>query len=92
MKPALADCVSDPELLDIVVLSLDLETGKSSVGAGLQDALAERCPKLAEKVLKERVEVTEGEPQAEKGDGGGLRGHTLNSETIHKLKFCSRGN
>ena len=29
MKPALADCVSDPELLDIVVLSLDLETGKN---------------------------------------------------------------
>ena len=53
--------------------------------------MAERCRKLAEEVLKERVKVTEGEPQEEKGEGGSLRGHTSNSETIHKLKILQQG-
>ena len=84
-------CTRDAELLDIVVLRLDLETGESSVGAGEQEALAERCRKLAEEVLRERVEVTEGEPQEEKGEGGSLNGHTLNSETLHNPKLLQQG-
>ena len=48
-------CARDPDLLDIVVLRLDLMTGRSTVGEGVKEALAARCREMAEEVLRERT-------------------------------------
>ena len=52
-------CARDPDLLDIVVLRMDLMTGRSTVGEGVKEALAARCRMLAEEVLREKTKVEE---------------------------------
>ena len=78
-------CARDPDLLDIVVLRLDLMTRRSTVGEDVKEVLAARYRALAEEVLRERTKVEEGGAE-EKDEGDALRGNSLTSETIRKLK------
>ena len=51
----------------------------------MKEVLAARYRALAEEVLRERTKVEEGGAE-EKDEGDALRGNSLTSETIRKLK------
>ena len=80
-------CERDPGLMDIIVLKLDLETGKSTVGDQTKAAITARCRELAEEVIRERTKEAVAGPDETKP----MQGFDLSSDLLRKMKELQRG-